>query len=69
MRVWIKRASDAYAQRRSRARELAHRQPSEFAPLLPAADTTTSDSIVPGGSRMDESPPAPPEPQKRHERA
>jgi gamma-glutamylputrescine oxidase len=69
MRVWIKRASDAYAQRRSRARELAHRQPSEFAPLPPAADTTTSDSIVPGGSRMDELPPAPPEPQKRHERA
>jgi gamma-glutamylputrescine oxidase len=67
MRVWIKRASDAYAERRPRAKELAHRRPSELAaPPPPAADTTTSDSIVPNGSRMDE---LPPEPQKRHERA
>jgi gamma-glutamylputrescine oxidase len=69
MRVWIKRASDAYAERRARARELAHRQPlDEFTtPPLPADDTTTSDSIVPGGSRVNE--PPQPEPQKRRERA
>jgi hypothetical protein len=66
MRVWIKRASDAYAERRARARELARRQPTEFAPLPPAADTTTSDSIVPGGSHTDELSLAL---QKRHERA
>jgi gamma-glutamylputrescine oxidase len=72
MRVWIKRASDAYAERRARARDLTQRQPREvfLTPPLPAQDTTTSDSIVPGGSRMDESPPQePPEAQKRHERA
>ena len=72
MRVWIKRASDAYAERRARAKEFAQRQPLRelAAPPLPAADTTASDSIIPGGARMDESPPPEPsEPQKRHERA
>jgi gamma-glutamylputrescine oxidase len=34
MRVWIKRASDAYAERRARARQLAHREP-PGAELLP----------------------------------
>jgi gamma-glutamylputrescine oxidase len=75
MRVWIKRASDAYAERRARARELAHRQSlEEFAtPPLLAQDAATSDSIVPGGARIDESSPPErpqsPEPQKRRERA
>jgi gamma-glutamylputrescine oxidase len=71
MRVWIKRASDAYAERRARARELAQRLPrDEFAtPPLCAADTT-SDFIVPGESRMEEPPPPEPRgPQKRHESA
>ena len=70
MRVWIKRASDAYAERRARARDLARRQPSEFAPLPPAADTTTSESIVPNGPRVDDLPPEPPEAQRKsHQQA
>jgi len=71
MRVWIKRASDAYAERRARARDFAHHQPLELAaPPRPTPDTTTSDSIVPGGACIDESPPPqPPEPERRHERA
>jgi gamma-glutamylputrescine oxidase len=72
MRVWIKRASDAYAERRARARDLTQRQPPEEigTALLSAPDTTTSDSIVPGGARMDESPATePPESHMRHERA
>ena len=72
MRVWIKRARDAYAERRARARELAHRRTrAEFA--SPATSRCRirrrRNSIVPGGSRMDELPPEPPAPQKRHERA
>jgi gamma-glutamylputrescine oxidase len=73
MRVWIKRARDGYAERRARARDLAYRQGLAVfeSAALPAQDTTASESIVPGSSRMDESPrqepPAPP--QRRHERA
>jgi gamma-glutamylputrescine oxidase len=75
MRVWIKRARDGYAERRARARDLTYRGTrAQFeSAALSAQDTTASDSIVPGGSRMDESPrqapPAPPAPQRRHERA
>ena len=78
MRVWIKRARDGYAERRARARDLAHRQPHTGleAAALPAQDTGACESIVPGGSRVDESagqdPPAPPvsqAPQRRRERA
>jgi gamma-glutamylputrescine oxidase len=72
MRVWIKRARDGYAERRARARDLAQRQrlAALESPALPAQDTTASESIVPGGSRMDESQGRePPAPQRRHERA
>jgi gamma-glutamylputrescine oxidase len=78
MRVWIKRARDGYAERRARARDLAHRQPHTglAAAALPAQDTAASESIVPGSSRVDESagqdPPAPrvsSAPQRRRERA
>jgi gamma-glutamylputrescine oxidase len=72
MRVWIKRARDGYAERRARARDLARRQGRAAfeSPALPAQDTTASESIVPGSSRMDESHGRePPAPQRRHERA
>jgi gamma-glutamylputrescine oxidase len=78
MRVWIKRARDGYAERRARARDLAHRQPHAGleGAALPAQDAAASESIVPGSSRVDEAagqdPPAPPvslAPQRRRERA
>jgi glycine/D-amino acid oxidase-like deaminating enzyme len=81
MRVWIKRARDGYAERRARARDLAHRPPhAELeSQALPPQDTTASESIAPGNSRADEAPvqepsvpparPAAPVPQRRRERA
>jgi gamma-glutamylputrescine oxidase len=52
LRVWIKRLTDASAERRAQARHAARRSESEPQAQSAAADTAASDSIVPPDGRL-----------------
>ncbi len=58
LRVWIKRLTDASAERRAQARHAARRSESEPQAPTAAADTAASGSIVPPDGRVDEAEPA-----------
>jgi gamma-glutamylputrescine oxidase len=58
LRVWIKRLTDASAERRAQARHVARRSESGAQAESAPADTAASESIVPPAGRVDDAEPA-----------